>query len=141
MEISNFLESMSHPLPDKKHVSKKTGKHSAVLTKPLKDLHAHFIESGAGDVSFAQFTKCRPAHIHTSQKAHLRTCLCKYCANVELNLKVVNAMAARVNNNCRIRHVYHAVDIVTCGRQRAGPDAPSWKKAYALRTCPACGVD
>ena len=64
MEISNFLESVSHPLPDKKHVSKKTGKHSAVLTKPLKDLHDDFVESGAGDVSFAQFAKCRPAYIH-----------------------------------------------------------------------------
>ena len=71
MEISNFLESVSHPLSDKKHVSKMTGKHNAVLTKPLKDLHDDFIESGAGDVSFTQFAKCRPAHIHTSQKADM----------------------------------------------------------------------
>ena len=48
---------------------------------------------------------------------------------------------SRANNNCRIRHVYHAVDIMTCGRQRNGPDAPSWKKACALHTCPACGDD
>ena len=54
MEISNFLESVSHDgpsLPDKKHVSKTTGKHSPGLTK---DQHDDFIESGAGDVSFAQ---------------------------------------------------------------------------------------
>ena len=76
MEISDFLESISHPLLEKKHISKKTGKLTAVHSKPLKDMHDDFIKTGAGNVSFTQFANCRPAHIHTSQKAHLRTCLC-----------------------------------------------------------------
>jgi len=48
----------------------------------------------------------------------------------------VNGIAARMNNACRIRHVYHAVDIITCGREDR-----QWKKDCAYRECGTCSID
>lgn len=138
-EVSAYMETVSNPLPDKKLVSKKTGKSASVMPKPLKDVHADFLQSTGHKISFSQFAKCRPANIRTARQSHLRMCLCEYCANVELKLRVVNSTAARLSNNCRIRHIYHAIDIITCGRQANG--ATSWKQTCALQQCDNCSVD
>ena len=134
-EAVMFFEAESHPLPEAKLVSQKTGKCSSVLSKPLKDLHAEFLESG-NDISFSHFAKCRPTHVRPMRQASLRQCLCEYCTNVELKLRAVNGIAARLDNNCRIRHVYHAVDIITCGRHEG-----VWRKTCAYRECSTCSVD
>ena len=118
-EVSNFMESVSDQLPDRKLVSRKSGKAAAVLAQPLKELHADFVHGGH-NISFSQFAKCRPAHIRPMNQCRLRQCLCEYCTNLELKLRVVNAVAARTDNNSRIRHKYHAVDVITCGRQADG---------------------
>lgn len=138
-EVSVYMETVSHPLPDKKLVSKKTGKSASVMPKPLKDLHADFLQSTGHNISFSQFAKCRPAHIRTARQSRLRLCLCEYCTNVELKLRTVKSTAARISNNSRIRHIYHAIDIITCGRQAGG--ATSWKQACVLQQCDECSVD
>lgn len=132
-DVRMFLESVATVLPSKKSISKKSGAAAAVLRKPLADLHKEFQESYEVIVSFAHFARCRPRHIRPARRNFLRQCLCEYCENVNLKLKAINSMAARHNNNCRIRHVYHAVDLVTCGRQDG-----QWKKACAFRECDTC---
>ena len=137
--MSAYMETVSHPLPDRKLVSKKTGKSASVMPKPLKDLHADFLQSTGHNVSFSQFARCRPANIRTARQSRLRLCLCEYCTNVELKLRIVNSTAARINNNSRIRHIFHTIDIITCGRQAGG--ATSWKQACAVQQCDNCSVD
>ena len=66
----------------------------------------------------------------------LRQSLCEYCTNVELKVKEVNNIAARINNSCRIRHNYHAVDLITCGRTNG-----NWLLNCANQKCEACGTD
>lgn len=138
-EVSAYMETVSHPLPDRKLVSKKTGKSASVMPKPLKDLHADFLQSTGHNVSFSQFARCRPANIRTARQSRLWLCLCEYCTNVELKLRIVNSTAARINNNSRIRHIFHTIDIITCGRQAGG--ATSWKQACAVQQCDNCSVD
>ena len=136
--IRDFLEAESTPLPHKKMVSSKTGRSTRVVSKPVRDLHSDFVASGRGEVSFSHFAKCRPPHVKTMQHVPLRMCLCEYCTNFELMLKPINTLATRIDNSRRIRHKYHAVDIITCGRQQ--PGISSWKKACALGECADCGL-
>ena len=65
-------------------------------------------------------------------------CIRDSCTNVELKLRIVNSTAARINNS-RIRHIFHTIDIITCGRQAGG--ATSWKQACAVQQCDNCSVD
>lgn len=137
-EATAFLEFSASALPEKKLVSKKTGRGAAVLTRPMKDLYDDFKESEAmtTPISFSHFAKCRPTHIRLMRQSQLRQCLCEYCTNAELKIRAVNGIAARMNNACRIRHVYHAVDIITCGREDR-----QWKKDCAYRECGTCSID
>lgn len=61
----------------------------------------------------------------------MRQCLCEYCTNAELKINTVNEIAARIRPECRIRHVYHAVEITVCEKGR---------KDCAYRQCQNCGV-
>lgn len=72
-----FIESSAHPLPDEKLVSKNVGKSCAVLTRHLHELHLDFVEASESSpkISFSQFVKCRPAHVHPLRYAHLPQCL------------------------------------------------------------------
>ena len=90
---TSFLEDMATPLPDKKLVSKKTGKGASLLQQSLRELHREFCSSG-NLISFSTFAKCRPPNVRLMAQACLRQCLCEYCANVELLLTALNAVAA-----------------------------------------------
>ncbi|XP_041372135.1 uncharacterized protein LOC121385498 [Gigantopelta aegis] len=135
-ETAAFFEEVSCPLPEKKLVSKKTGKCASVLSMPLTDLHTKFVEESGKNISFSHFAKCRPSNVRPMRQATLRQCLCEYCTNVELKLHTINKLAIRVDNNCRVRHVYHAVDIITCDRENG-----AWQKVCAYRECSTCSID
>lgn len=107
---------------------------NAVLSKPLADLHREFTESTDSEISFSYFAKCRPAYIRPAWQNTLHQCLCEYCENVCLKIKVINNIVARVNNVCRIRHPYHAVDLVTCGHEEG-----HWHIGRVYDCCGACG--
>lgn len=134
-EVTAFFESASHPLPYKKRVSMKTGQPTCVLSRPLRDLYEDYKNANPDkpNISFSHFASCRPKHIKPMSDARLQQCLCEYCTNVNLKLKVLNAIASRVDNACRVRHTYHAVDLVTCGRENG-----RWRKACAHRECQHC---
>ena len=80
------------------------------------EIYSDFQAQAEHRKSFSHFAKLRPTQIRLMSTANLRQCLCEYCTNVELKLLAVNALAAKLKNECRIRHGYHAVDIITCGR-------------------------
>jgi hypothetical protein len=132
-EIVEFFNSAATTLPSKKNVSKKSGVASSVLQKPLQELHKEFLDTTGHQVSFAHFAFCRPQHIRPARRNFLRQCLCEYCENVSLKVNAVNRLAARMNNRCRIRHAFHAVDLVTCGRTNG-----KWNHSCAMRTCEDC---
>lgn len=132
-EISDFYASAATSLPSKKTVSKKSGVAASVLQRPLQELHREFVESTGNSVSFSHFAFCRPAHVRPARRNFLRQCLCEYCENVSLKITALNRLAARFNNACRIRHAYHAVDLITCGRQEG-----KWQHSCVMRTCGQC---
>ena len=115
-EIVNFLEILSTILPQKKLVLSKTGKATMLLSKPIDELHKEFTDATGLSISKAHFAKCRPAHTRPARNYILYQCLCEYCEIVKLELKDTKSIAAQINNNCRIRHERHAVDLITCGR-------------------------
>ena len=133
--VQDFFESVAVQVPDKKHVTK-SGQASAILTMPLRDLFEDFKATqlpGAPSVSFSHFAKCKPQHVHPRRDWRLRLCLCEYCTNVDLKIRALNTIATRVENTARIRQGYHAVDLVTCGREDG-----RWKKDCAYRDCAQC---
>lgn len=132
-EISDFYVSAATSLPSKKTVSTKSGVAASVLQKPIHELHREFVESTGSSVSFSHFAFCRPAHVRPARRNLLRQCLCEYCENVSLKITALNRLAARLNNACRIRHAYHAVDLITCGRQGG-----KWQHSCTMRTCGQC---
>ena len=56
---TSFLEEMATPLPNKKLVSKKTGKGASFLQQSLRERHREFCGSG-NIISLSTFAKCRP---------------------------------------------------------------------------------
>lgn len=125
-----FFDESATTIPDKKMVSKKSGKAAAVLSRPLKELHQEFISSGQ-KMSFSKFAKCRPANIRLMTQAKLRQCLCVYCTNTKLKLETLNSVAAAQNRHCWIRHERHAVALITCDPK---------KKACCYGECADCGL-
>lgn len=132
-EIKEFYEGAATVIPSKKYISRKTGIPTSVLRKPLHELHKEFQKTSGASVSFGHFALCRPANIRCARRNILHQCLCEYCENITLKLNNVNHVAARHNNNCRIRHAYHAVDLVTCGRIDG-----KWLYDCAVRACKTC---
>ena len=59
---TSFLEEMATPLPDKKLVSKTTGKEASLLQQSLTELHREFCSSRTR-ISFSTFAKCRARNI------------------------------------------------------------------------------
>ena len=53
-EIGAFFDDPSTPLPDKKHVSKVTGKHRELLDKPIRDHYNYYARRG-GQAAFSTF--------------------------------------------------------------------------------------
>ena len=115
VEGTAFFESASQPLPDAKFVSKKTGKSESILTRPLKELYSDFQAQAEHRISISHFAKLRPIPIRLMSTTNLRQYLCEYCTNVQLKLRAVNAIAAKLKNERRIHHIYHAVDITGYG--------------------------
>ena len=81
---TSFLEEMATPLPDKKLVSKKTGKEACLLQQSLRELHREFCSSG-NTLSLSTFAKCRPPNVRLMAQACLRQCLCNQCGVDQLD--------------------------------------------------------
>ena len=115
-------------IPDKKDVSKVTGKHPVLLDKPVRE-HYNDYASRGGQAAFSTFAKYRPSNVRTMMKSNLQQCLCEYCANVDLKLRALGNVCQMFY--CRIRHKFHDMQLSMC--EGGG-------KSCAYRTCSKCGV-
>ena len=57
--VHDFFDKNAVFVPDQKLVSRKSGKARKVVDKPIKDLHAAYVQEG-GKAAFSTFAKCRP---------------------------------------------------------------------------------
>ena len=127
--IQCFYEENSNPLPDKKLVSKKTMKPRHIISQLyqqyLKEHPSHKFSSG---VFFAH----RPTHVKTKAQAKYIGCLCEYCENIYLKLKVINQLQPGT-----FKDEYGLVSATMC-------DKPVGSKfnhpACIKRQCKECGT-
>lgn len=132
--IEQFYESHANILPEKKYVSKATGKPRHIIANTIAVLHKEYNEAHPdAQVSRATFYKHRPKHVRTMQAAKYSGCLCEYCENVNLKLTVIN----RLQPGC-VKDAYELVSYTMCDR---AVDMQFNKPACIKRTCNECGVD
>ncbi len=114
--IHNFYETK---LPDKKLVSKKTGKSASLLDRPIGKLFDEFKKTNPDiSVGAAKFYKHRPRHVRTMKQAKYRGCLCEYCGNITLKLKVINFHLNTVQSHTlMIKDHYELAHKTLCSRE------------------------
>ncbi|KAJ8048418.1 hypothetical protein HOLleu_00729 [Holothuria leucospilota] len=120
-KVSNYYEMHSVELPDQKHISKRTLKKTRVLEKPINLLFTQFREDFPElKVGASVFFALRPKHVKTVGSIKFRGCLCEYCENVELKLKILNFNSAiQGETECHIRGVDEAAQLTMCGKGTA----------------------
>lgn len=115
--IHEFYNTAGIKLPDKKLVTKKSGLPTSILDKSITVLHHQFNKHNPErQVGIATFYKHRPRHVKTQRQAKYRGCLCEYCENITLKLKVVNGQLSTVNAPT-IRSIYHISNITMCEKE------------------------
>lgn len=141
--MQSFLRrpDVSTTLPHKKTVSKQTGLQKQILQKSMKSTYSAWQNENPNmKLCFSKFCTLRPSHILPYVKAHLNQCLCEYCENMDLKLKVINQVVQAKNLDCEIRDRYHASDITIC------PPSDDARKLHKLlctdcKKFQECGVD
>lgn len=141
--MQSFLRrpDVSTTLPRKKTVSKQTGLQKQILQKSMKSTYSAWQNENPNmKLCFSKFCTLRPSHILPYVKAHLNQCLCEYCENMDLKLKVINQVVQAKNLDCEIRDRYHASDITIC------PPSDDARKLHKLlctdcKKFQECGVD
>ena len=82
-EVHIFYEENSNTMPDKKLVSKRTGKATSFLYGPIVKLYKKFCkEHPHVKISLAKFFQLRPKNVKPMGKTQVVGCLCEYCEDV-----------------------------------------------------------
>lgn len=137
--ICNFYESMANPLPDKRLVSKHTGKPQMVLSKPVDVVFKHF-QSIHPEVQIkkTKFTKLRPRHVKPSRYAKYRGCLCERCENIRMKLTVLNQrMETDGYQGLKMKDVTSLVDLTLCPKHEG---TEYYQLKCIKRDCSDCGM-
>ena len=87
---------ISTELPHKKTVKKM--KVTKVLTITLQAAWEAWKTELGFSVALSTFASKRPEHIRLVDSMPIKQCLCKYCANIELTLQVLNKLAKRLQS-------------------------------------------
>ena len=91
--IQEYYEKNSNPLPEKKLVSKKKLKPRHIFKCTISQFYEQYQKDHPGHkVSSGVFFTHRPTHVKTRSQAKYIGCLCEYCENVALKLKVINQL-------------------------------------------------
>lgn len=134
--VEDFYETVANQLPDKKLVSKKSGKPTSIMDCSVtKAYHQFKLLNPQIKISLSKFFLLRPLHIKTQKEANYRGCLCEYCENITLKLKVINAHLAAVKVP-PIKDIYHFASITMCDKL----DADFHHPQCVLRKCTNCGI-
>ena len=127
--IQEYYEKNSNPLPEKKLVSKKTLKPCTILQlyeQYQKEHPGHKVSSGV-------FFTHRPNHVKTKSQAKYIGCLCEYCENIALKLKVINQLQPDT-----FRDDYKVTSATMCPKP---VDAAFNNTACIKRQCKQCGTN
>lgn len=134
--VEDFYETVANQLPDKKLVSKKSGKPTSIMDCSVTKAYQQFkLLNPRIKISLSKFFLLRPLHIKTQKEANYRGCLCEYCENITLKLKVINTHLAAVKVP-PIKDIYHFASITMCDKL----DADFHHPQCVLRKCTNCGI-
>ena len=131
-------EKLSITLPDKRFVSKKTGKPAGFLTVPISTVYTDFRSSNPNvKMGLSKFAAMRPQHIKLRSQVKYRGCLCEYCANMEHKITAINRVAHRHNLKSPLTTVKSLSKITLCDKG----DSQFHKIECIERRCSQCGVN
>ena len=134
--VQEFFEANSNKLPDKKFVSKKTGKPRHIMDHTIAQLHTKYnIAHPQNKVGASSFYAHRPKHVKTKREANYIGCLCEYCENIELKVKCINHNTSGPRS---IKDVYGISNSTMCPKQSG---QPFHHPDCLQRKCVKCGVN
>ncbi|XP_069137185.1 uncharacterized protein [Argopecten irradians] len=133
--VRDFYLEESTTLPGKRTVNAKTLVQKVILNKTTAKLHKEFMESKGKKVSLSTFQKLRPKQCLTVSKIKFNSCLCEYCANVELKLSVLKDAAKQENLAITINDKYDLCSASMCTKTH------TFNNLHCVRRkCDQCGV-
>lgn len=122
--------STSVALPDVKKVRK--GISCFSLEKTLKGTFKDFRKTETKvKKGFSKFCSLRPRNVRTFANTPLRACICEYCANLELKIKVLKRKIPNLGDK------YEAVNATLCPMQEG---EQFHEKSCIYRECDSCGI-
>ncbi|KAJ8046204.1 hypothetical protein HOLleu_04813 [Holothuria leucospilota] len=132
--VQDFYETHSNQIPDKKLVSKKTGKARHVLEGTIAKLHTEYNKLHPDNkVSAAMFYKLRPKNVKTRSEGKYIGCLCEYCENLQLKIDVINNQQPGA-----FKDLYDLSQSTMCEK----PQGSKFNDLSCItRKCDECGVD
>ena len=132
---------ISSTLPYKRSVSAKIVEPCHVLQGSLINAYAEFRESHPeSSISFSKFAKLRPSRVKTMRTNTFNTCLCEYCANIELKLKALNREVQKDPQHlqhCGISDKFAASRFTLCSKL---PGESKYNRQCIDRECDICGT-
>ena len=132
--IQAFYEENSSPLPDKKLVSKKTQKPRHIMRCTISQLYSQYQKTHPDHkVSSGVFFAHRPRHVRTRSQAKYIGCLCEYCENIFLKIKVLN----QLQPGGIFKDEYSLVSATMCQKSVG---ARFHNPACIKRQCKDCGI-
>ena len=134
--VEKFYEDSAVQVADKKAISKKTLKPTAILQYSIQVIYTQFKEKHPKiNLSMSSFFSLRPKHIKTMAAQKLRGCLCDYCENVSLKLHAINNLCVKHSlPHCKVKNSFVASSMTLCQKE-----GTFHKLACIKRQCTECG--
>ncbi|KAK7102691.1 uncharacterized protein [Littorina saxatilis] len=124
--------------PSSSSVNAKTQEPSRFMEKTLKEAHVQFQQETNRRFSFSKFASLRPKRTKTVKYNRLKTCLCEYCANVEMKKEAVNKLLTKHGHHDKLLGTkYDVADMTLCDKNQC---QHFHKKKCIDRSCTECGV-
>ena len=113
--VEEFLMSNSTPRPDERSVSKKTNLRRRDLDKTGRNLYRSFGQKHKHTkLSFSAFSNLKQDYITpVTKKPHI-SCLCEYCANINLKIDTFNELFSRKSHDNKIKNRYEPKELMLC---------------------------
>ncbi|KAJ8043450.1 Reticulocyte-binding protein 2-like a [Holothuria leucospilota] len=138
--VTNFFEDQAVLVADKKAISRKTMKKTAVLQEPVVELFKQFRKKYEHiKIGFSSFSSLRPIHVKTVKFSKLRGCLCEYCTNISLKLTVLNQLCIQHNMATnKLKNEFVACDKTLCPKSE---ECDFHALECVTRQCSDCGIN
>ncbi|XP_070201835.1 uncharacterized protein [Littorina saxatilis] len=142
-EVENFYNrgDISRDNPLQSSVSARTGEPSRVMEKTLSEAYAQYTSEmlihRRKKISFSKFAKLKPKRTKTSKHNKIRSCVCEYCANMELKVEAINLfLQAAGRHDLSLGSKLTTLGYTLCEKTGTGFHS----KACVDRECELCGI-